>query len=205
MDIYVDIDPQKILYLLWLIFLDAREFFSQEVHSGEPLPESQLRYTTNFIGVGRIPTDIMGVLISQFGLEHLSQRGKPLSSTGSSSRGQDMFRSADYVPHQNNEVPDDISLLTNPLITKLPKVTTDALLTHFSLKYEDIQVGNKGACLNFNLLGICSDSNCTYRHNQARPTEDRIKAVRDKLEPAIPAYILEGGPAAKKRKRPGTA
>jgi hypothetical protein len=204
MDIYVD-NPQKIMYLLWSIFLDAREFFSQEVHSGEPLPESRLRYTTNFIGVGRIPTDIMGVPISQFGLERLSQRGNPVSSTGGSSRGQDMFRPADYVLHQNNEVPDDISLLTNPLMTQFPKVTTDALMTHSSLKYEDIRVGNKGACLNFNLLGICSDSNCTYRHTQARPTEDRIKAVRDKLEPTIQAYISEGGSAAKKRKRPGTA
>jgi hypothetical protein len=69
MDLYVDIGPRKILYRLWAIFLDARNFFSMEVQTGEPLPESQLRYTTNFIGVGRIPTDIMGVPVEQFGVE----------------------------------------------------------------------------------------------------------------------------------------
>ena len=39
-DLYVDIEPQNILYLLWEIFLDDRCFFSREVHPGEPLPES---------------------------------------------------------------------------------------------------------------------------------------------------------------------
>jgi hypothetical protein len=201
MDIYVDIGPQKILYLLWAIFLDARDFFSREVQSGEPLPESQLRYTTNFIGVGRIPADIMGVPVDQFGLDRPIKQGRAISaSTGSS---QDMFRPADYVPHRNKEVPDDISLLTTPLMDKFPTATTEALMSHGNLKYEDIRVGNKGACLNYNLLGICKDPNCTYRHTLARPTDDRIKAVRGKLEPAIQAYIAEGG-KAKKRKRAGT-
>jgi hypothetical protein len=68
MDLYVDIGPRKILYLLWAIFLDARDFFSMEVQTGEPLPESQLRYTTNFIGVGRIPADIMGVPVEHLGV-----------------------------------------------------------------------------------------------------------------------------------------
>jgi hypothetical protein len=198
MDIYIGIDPQKILYLLWSIFLDAREFFSQEVHSGKPLPESQLRYTTNFIGVGRITSDIMGVLVDQFGLQRQSQRGKPVSSANISSTGQDMFRPADYVPYQNKELSDNISVLTNPLMTKFLKVMTGALMTHSSLKYEDIRVGNKGACLNFNLLGICSNEKCTYWHTHARPSEDRIKAVKNKLEPAIQAFVSEGGPMQRK-------
>lgn len=63
-------------------------------------------------------------------------------------------------------------------MTKFPKVTTNILMTHSSLKYEDIQVANKGACLSFNLLGICGDSNCTYWHTQVRPTKNRIKAVK---------------------------
>jgi hypothetical protein len=69
-DLYIDVGPREILYLLWAIFLDAREFFSQQVEPHEELPESQLRYTTNFIGVGRIPLDIMGVPLEQFGGQH---------------------------------------------------------------------------------------------------------------------------------------
>jgi hypothetical protein len=120
MDLYVDIGPRKILYLLWSIFLDARDFFSMEVQTGETLPESQLRYTTNFIGVGRIPTDIIGVPVEQFGVE-LQQQPRGSSASGSGSRsGQDMFKPADYVPHRNPEVPDDISTLTDPLMIKFP-------------------------------------------------------------------------------------
>jgi hypothetical protein len=75
-------------------------------------------------------------------------------------------------------------------------------MSHSNLRYDDIRVGNKGVCLNFNLLGICNDPNCSYRHTKANPTDERIKAVKNKLEPAIQAYIAEGGPASKKRKRP---
>jgi hypothetical protein len=88
---------------------------------------------------------------------------------------------------------------------KFPKATAEALMSHSSLRYEDIRVGNKGACLNFNLLGICNDPNCSFRHTQAKPTDDRIKAVRNKLEPAIQAYIADGGRTPKKRKRPVAA
>jgi hypothetical protein len=35
--------------------------------------------------------------------------------------GQDMFSLADYVPHQNKEVSDESSMLTNPLMDKSPK------------------------------------------------------------------------------------
>jgi hypothetical protein len=87
-------------------------------------------------------------------------------------------------------------------MAKFPKATAEALMSHANLKYEDIRVGNKGACLNFNLLGICKDPNCSYRHTKANPTDERIKVVREKLEPAIQAFIAEGGPSAKKRKRP---
>jgi hypothetical protein len=201
MDLYANIGHRKILYLLWAIFLDARDFFSKEVQPGEPLPESQLRYTTNFIGVGRIPTDIMGVPVDQFGIERPQQQGANVS-TGNSKSSQDLFRPADYVPHQNTEVPDDISVLTDPLMAKFPKATAEALMSHANLKYEDIRVGNKGACLNFNLLGICKDPNCSYRHTKANPTDERIKLVKHKLAPAINSYIEDGGSSTKKRKRP---
>jgi hypothetical protein len=58
-DLYIDIGPREIVFLLWAIFLDAREFFAHQAGPLETLPEAQLRYTTNFIGVGRIPIDII--------------------------------------------------------------------------------------------------------------------------------------------------
>jgi hypothetical protein len=204
-DLYIDVGPREIIYLLWAIFLDAREFLSHQVGPMDALPESQLRYTTNFLGVGRIPMDIMGVPLSQFGAVHprSTDTTVPESSRGSS-RDDAMFKPADWVAPKNPSVSDDISVLTMPLMQKFPKATADALMAHADLRYDDIRIGNKGACLNFNLLGACADKNCTYRHSQAKPTAERARSVADRLKPAIESFIAAGAPTGpnRKRKRP---
>jgi hypothetical protein len=67
--LYIDIGPREIIFLLWVIFLDAQKFFAHQAGPLKELPEYQLQYTTNFIGVGRIPIDIMRVLLNQFGAQ----------------------------------------------------------------------------------------------------------------------------------------
>jgi hypothetical protein len=49
-DLFIDAGPWEITYLLWAIFLDARNFFAYQVGPTEGLPDSQLQYTTNFLG-----------------------------------------------------------------------------------------------------------------------------------------------------------
>jgi hypothetical protein len=153
-DLYIDFEPHKIIYLLWAIFLDARAFLSQQVGPMDTLPESQLRYTNNFLGVGRIPMDIMGVPFFQFGAVHprSTDTTVPDSRSRSSSQDDAMFKPADWVAPTNPSVSDDISVLTMPLMQKFPKATADVLMAHADLRYDDIWVGNKGACLNYNLL-----------------------------------------------------
>jgi hypothetical protein len=204
-DLYIDIGPREIIYLLWAIFLDAREFFSHQVGPTEPLPESQLRYTTNFIGVGRIPMDIMGVPLDQFGAQHPRNPTVVTDASPSPASANDLFRPADWVTPQNTNVADDISAITMPLLSKFPHATAEALMAHGDLRYDDIRIGNKGACLNYNLLGICKDRTCSYRHSRAQPTAERIKVVTDKLRPAVDKFITAGAPANPnrvKRKRP---
>jgi hypothetical protein len=205
-DLYIDVGPREIIFLLWAIFLDAREFFSHQVGPTEALPESQLRYTTNFIGVGRIPMDIMGVPLEQFGAQHPRGSGGTLGTADStlSSNSNDMFKPADWITPTNNNVADDISALTMPLLEKFPHATAEALMAHSDLRYDDIRIGNKGACLNYNLLGICKDRGCSYRHSKAQPTPERIKAVTGKLKAAVDSFISAGAPANpnRKRKRP---
>ena len=86
-------------------------------------------------------------------------------------------------------------------MTKLPKVTARSLMSHANLKDEDIRVVNNGACLDFNLLGIYSEHNYSYRHKKSNSTNDRIKAVKTKLESAIASYVTEGGVSNKKNVR----
>ena len=61
-------------------------------------------------------------------------------------------------------------------------------------------MGNKGACLNYNLMGICSDANCSYQHTKENLTAERINAIKSKLDPVIASYVKAGG-GTKKRKR----
>ena len=71
-----------------------------------------------------------------------------------SSHSDSLFRPADWVTPKNPNVADDISAITMPLLSKFPHATTKALMAHGDLRYDDIRIGNKGACLNYNLLGI---------------------------------------------------
>jgi hypothetical protein len=162
-DLYIDVGPREIIYLFWAIFLDAREFLSYQVGPTDKLPESQLRDTTNFLGVGHIPLDIMGVPMDQFGAGHPQGMGSTVVTTDSTiSSAKTLFRPAQYVTQKNANVADDISAVTMPLLEKFPNATAQELMAHGDLQYEDIRVGNKGACLNYNLLGVCSDQTCTY-------------------------------------------
>ena len=61
------------------------------------------------------------------------------------------FAPAEYVSHKNTSIADDIRAITMPLIEKFPNATMKALMAHGDLRYDDIRIGNKGACPNYNL------------------------------------------------------
>ena len=91
-----------------------------------------------------------------------------------------------------------------PMLQKFPNATTEALMAHGDLRYDDIRIGNKGACLNYNLLGVCKDRSCSYRHSRAQPTPERVKTVVEKLTPAVKQFMDAGAPTnpnRAKRKR----
>ena len=100
-----------------------------------------------FLGVGRISTDIIVVPVAQLG-EVLQPQRRATVSNDNSCDGTDIFIQAKYIPYKSTEVPDDISVLTDPLMTKFLKVAVQALMIHANLEYEDIRVVNNGACLN---------------------------------------------------------
>jgi hypothetical protein len=104
------------------------------------------------------------------------------------------------VVQKNANIADDISALTFPLLDKFPKAMMKDIMSHSSLQYDDVRIGNKGACLNFYMLGVFIDKSCTYRHSKANPTEERVKVVVSKLGPAIQEFMADGGRAPKKRK-----
>jgi hypothetical protein len=121
------------------------------------------------------------------------------SRTGSASKPQDdLFPGAKpaFVPATNNCVPDDISAITGPFMDKFPDGTVGDLL-HGGAKFEDLRMGKKRTCMNYNLLGICADPTCRYQHNKSKPAADKAKSIAAKLKPVVEDLLASGT----KRKR----
>jgi hypothetical protein len=134
--------------------------------------------------------------MDQFGAAHPRGTGSTVVTTDSTpSSAKTLFRPAQYIIQKNASVADDISAVTMPLLEKFPNATAQELMAHGDLRYEDIRVGNKGACLNYNLLGMCSDQKCTYRHTKAKRTQERVQSVTSKLQPAIQNFMAAGAPS----------
>jgi hypothetical protein len=116
--------PREILFLLWAIFLDAHEVFSQQIQNTDAISESQLKYATSFLRVGRIPIDILGVPVSQFGADGSSGTTTTelsLLSSSTKSSGKNLFKPAIFVsPKTLVSVPDDISAIKMRLVQKHP-------------------------------------------------------------------------------------
>jgi hypothetical protein len=205
-DLFVDVKCREIIHILWAIFLDAREFFSHQIDDSAPIPESQLKYTAAFLSLGRVPGDIMGVPLEQFG-ERAYPSTVTRESDGGRTGGSEMFRPAEYIAAENTDIPDDISSITGPLLDKFPKTTAEQIMSSGALKYDDLRVGQRGACLNQNLLGRCSNPKCTYIHGIARPTAERAKEVAAKLGPAVTSLMTAraGRNNNKRKRRPGGA
>jgi hypothetical protein len=108
--------------------------------------------------------DIMGVPLEQFGATHPGGDASTNQTADITlSSGDRLFRPAKYVSHKNSSIADNISAITTPLVEKFSHATTEALMAHGDLRYDDIRIGNKGACLNYNLCGVCNDKACSYR------------------------------------------
>jgi hypothetical protein len=207
-DLFVDVKPREIIFILWGIFLDAREFFSYQIDDTVPVPESQLKYTAAFLSLGRVPTDILGVPLEQLGERTSNPSTITQESLGSGRKGNgDMFRPADFIAAENLHIPDDISTITGSLLDKHPSVTAEQIMSFGALKYDDLRVGQRGACLNQNLLGRCDSPACIYIHEVAKPTTQRAKEVAAKLAPAIASFMKAQASraGAKRKRRPGTA
>jgi hypothetical protein len=83
------------------------------------------------------------------------------------------------------EIPDDISSIKGPVLDKHSSATAKQIMSFGALKYDDLWVSQRGACLNQNLLGKCNNLKCTYIHGVALPTAQSAKEVAAKLGPAV--------------------
>ena len=105
-------------------------------------PRQSHNFATQKIpGVERISEHIVGVPVAQLG-GYRQPHIRATVRNDTSQDGTNISIPANYIPYFNTEVPDDISMLTNPLMAKFPKAETQSLISHSNLKYEDIRVVN---------------------------------------------------------------
>jgi hypothetical protein len=195
-DTIAELTQRQNAYILWAIFKDARWFYSQSVAPGDPLTISTLRYVTSFLSSDRLPLDQIDLPT-----ELLGRRPAPVSDASSRTqdkRPDDLFPGAKpaFVPMTNDSVPDNISAITGPFMEKFPDATVGDLLWA-GAKFEDLRMRKRGNCMNYNLLGICTDPSCRYQHNKANPAADKAKLIAGKLKPVVDDMLSTG----KKRKR----
>ncbi len=75
-----------------------------------------------------------------------------------------------------------------------PTLSVMDMVKKGGIKFGEVQIGNKGDCSNFNLLGKYRDPNCTYKHKPAKVGEERQVAVAKKIDQAM-AKMKGAGPA----------
>jgi hypothetical protein len=193
-DLLSAMSPQNVAHLLWSIFLDSRQFFSQDVWSNTDA-SSNLNVTVTMIRMGHI-LDIQGCPLGWLLIPEAAPSA-PYSNPARAS-SPDIFAQA--PPSQNARLNDRVHPKLAGAVKALKGVMPHAQIRHVleetdpKLLAKDIQI-SPGGCLDFLLFGQCAFRSCRYKHT-GTVDEAKVEAVVSKLKPAIEKLTLK-----KKRKR----
>jgi hypothetical protein len=100
----------------------------------------------------------------------------------------------DSKPSINRAIPPLCQKAVASFVKLYPTLSVMDMVKKGGIKFEEVQIGNKGDCSNFNLLGKCRDPNCTYKHKPAKVGEERQVTVAKKIDQAM-AKMKGAGPA----------
>ena len=181
-DLESKITPSLGLHLLWRIHHDARQFFTacESWDDGEILPRSQLGLTVRHLADDCAIQLMLTCPVAAFmGADAEARGGK----AGTTARGR--IPAGSIKPSINPAIP-PLCLKSVEKFTRLyPTLSVLDMVKKGGLKFGDVQIGGRGDCSNFNLLGKCTDPACTYNHKPAKVGEDRQMAVARKIDQAL--------------------
>jgi hypothetical protein len=204
-DVFSEITPRQILYLLWAIFLDARQFFSKSVEDNEKLPDSSLTITAQMLSLGVITMDLVGVPEDEFlGLATPRQASGSSFSTlfpPTQRPNQEPPPSTGRANFVNDSLPTNFKAVMTPFLRAHPKINAITVMNHSNppIKFPEVNIG-KGLCLNYHLLGACSAKRCNFNHHTENPaTAARMREILGIIQPNIEAYCQEAARAKKPR------
>jgi hypothetical protein len=84
-------------------------------------------------------------------------------------------------PTTNPEIPPLCRTAVADFVKLHPTLSVMDMVRKEGIKFGEVQIGGKGDCSNFNLLGKCRDPTCTYNHKPAKVGEERQMAVAKKI------------------------
>ncbi len=93
-------------------------------------------------------------------------------------------RSADGFgkqPTKNPSIPPSCAQVVRELNNLYPSMDISQFVPRSGMKYSRFQIGNKGDCTNFSLLGRCSES-CPYKHIACPVADEKAQSVKEALE-----------------------
>jgi hypothetical protein len=91
----------------------------------------------------------------------------------------------DSKPSINPAIPPLCQKAVANFVKLYPTLSVMDMVKKGGIKFGEVQIGNKGDCSNFNLLGKCRDPNCTYTHKPAKVGEERQVTVAKKINQAM--------------------
>ena len=196
-DLEMKITKTLCLHLLWRIHFDARQFFTacERWAPGAPVPQSSLGGTVLRLVEDCSITECLTCPVGAF-----------MGSTGTSRSGgtTPSTRTAQATkPTTNPSIPAICRPTVDLFNSQYPTMSFMSLIKKGGLKYSDLQVGGKGDCSSFGLLGRCGGG-CTYNHVVCTVSAERQAAINVALKAAMVA-LKKPRPAAPSAPRSGAA
>ena len=198
-DDYSTMAPGDVAGLLWAIFCDARDFFSEPA-VGDELPKSNLLATRMWLETGslkvpfNVPTDrLLGFARPSPSLPGQVQPAGAGTAEQLFGGGAGTPRKSQGQPPWKNPTPNAVLIAAvQPAVTKNPNVRVlDLMLaTQPRLRYKEVRVGRPGSCLDVAFMGVCKAPGCDYDH-APQETIPAAKAAKLAivLKKAATAYV----------------
>jgi hypothetical protein len=88
-------------------------------------------------------------------------------------------------PSTNAAIPPLCKTAVANFVKLFPTLLVMDMVKQGGIKFRAVQIGGKGDCSNFNLLGKCTDPNCSYAHKPVKVGEERQVAVAKSVDQAV--------------------
>jgi hypothetical protein len=187
------ITPPLMINLLWKVHQDSRQFFAhcEKWESGKLLPHSYLDNTVreliadiNISMTITCPvTDFLGTAVAAPKRE---AREAPCNKPAGSGHGMQATK--------KSSIPAICAATVQKFNRLHPTMDISSFVRKSGIRYSDVKVGSQGDCINFGLLGRCSET-CRYRHKIVTVPDDHARTIKAELEKGMAKLSAESSPA----------